>query len=149
MMKKLRAALLAMAAVFGLQSGALAGNVNVAPSTDPGVGIIAGVAGSAASSLVLKILPGNLYGAYATCTSACWLMAFNAIALPSNGSTTTGIAPGNLQDCIPIAAGGVGSISYGLGPPEPFTVGVTLAISSTACTTLTASAVGFIHGSVQ
>lgn len=123
--------------------------VAIAPSSATGVGIAPVVAGSAASSSVLKASPGNLYGVYATCTSACWLMVFNAVAAPSNGSTTAGIASGGLQECIPIGATGVGSISYGSGPPEVFSVGITAAISSTACTTLTLSTVGYIHGSVQ
>lgn len=107
------------------------------------------VAGSASSSAVLKASAGNLYSAYATCTAACWLMAFNATSAPADGATTAGIASGNLQDCIPIASGGVGSLGANGSPPEPFTVGITLVISSTACATKTASTVGFIHGSAK
>ena len=120
-----------------------------APSPSASIGIAPVVAGSAVSSSVLKASGGNLYGAYATCTSACWLMIFNATSLPANGATTAGIASGNLQDCIPVAAGGFVSINYNPGPPEVFSTGITAAISSTACGTLTASTVGFIHGSIQ
>ena len=106
------------------------------------------VGGSAVSSLVLKNVPDSLYSAYAECSSACWLMIFNAVSAPSNGSTTAGVASGNMQDCVPIAAGGVGGVNYAMSP-ELFTVGITAAISSTTCATLTLSTVGFIHGQVQ
>jgi hypothetical protein len=119
------------------------------PSATAALGIAPTVAGSAASSAVLKAAPGNLYGVYATCTAACWLMVFNSTTAPSNGSTTSGVASGNMQDCIPIAAGGEGSISYGPGPPEVFSTGITAVISSSACTSLTLAATGFIHGAVQ
>jgi hypothetical protein len=121
----------------------------VTSSSASTVGIAPVVAGSAVSSSVLKAAPGNLYGAYANCTSACWLMIFNATAAPSNGATTSGIGSGNMQDCIPIPAGGIGAVSYRPGPPEVFSVGITAAISSSACGTLTLSTVGFINGSVQ
>jgi hypothetical protein len=110
---------------------------------------VSSVTGSVASSLVLKIAAGHLIGSYANCTAACWLMIFNSATAPSNGSTTAGTASGNLQDCIPIAAGGIGSINYAPQPLEFFSVGITAAISSTACSTLTLSTVGFIHGTVQ
>lgn len=119
------------------------------PTATAAGGLAPVVAGSAASSVVAKAGAGNLYSAYATCTAACWLMAFNATSLPANGATTAGVASGNLQDCVPIASGGLGSISVGGGPPEVFTVGITLAISSTACATLTAATTGFIHASAK
>jgi len=104
--------------------------------------------GSAVSSCVLKATPGNLFGVYANCTSACWLMLFNSVAAPSNGATTAGKASGNMVECIPIAANGTGSITY---PTYPIglSVGITAAISSTACATLTLSTVAFIHGTFQ
>ncbi len=122
--------------------------VSSAPTASSSFGIAPVVSGSASSGVVLKATPGNLYGVYAECTSACWLMVFNAVAVPSNGSTTAGIASGNLQDCIDIAAGSSRSLAYP-GPPEVFSVGMSAAISSTACGTLTLSTVGFIHGMVQ
>lgn len=118
-------------------------------SATSATGVAPIVGGSAASSQVLKSTPGNLYSAYATCTAACWLMVFNATAAPSNGATTAGTGSGNLQDCIPIASGGLGTLNYAPGPPEAFSVGITATISSTACATLTLSTVGFIHGVVQ
>lgn len=107
------------------------------------------VCGSAVSSCVLAAGPGKLYSAYANCTAACWLMVFNAIAAPSAGATTAGKASGNLVECIPIAAGGAGSVTYPVEFPVVFSVGVTAVISSTACATLTLSTVGFVHGTVQ
>ena len=123
--------------------------VTISPSSSAAVGIVPVVAGSGVSSSVLKATPGNLYGVYATTTAAAWLMVFNSTTAPSNGATTAGIASGNMQDCIPIAAGGYGSINYIPGPPEVFSVGITAVISSTACATLTLATTGFIHGSVQ
>ncbi len=122
--------------------------INFTTSSNSGVGLVPGVAGSSVSSLVLKASAGNLYRVYATCTSACWLMVFNATSLPGNGATTAGIASGNLQECVPIPANGVGTIDKG-AIPEVFANGITAAISSTSCGTLTASTVGFINGDVK
>jgi hypothetical protein len=111
---------------------------------------IAAVAGSAASGLVLKASPGQLISLYATCTAACFLMVFNATAVPADGATTAGNLSGNLQECIPITtANGVGSLNYAPGPYEAFSVGVAVSISSTGCATKTAATTGFIHGLVQ
>lgn len=112
-------------------------------------GITPVVGGSAASSQVLKASPGNLYSVYANCTAACWLMVFNAVSAPSNGATTAGVASGNLVHCVPIIAGGAGGVSVNGMPPDVFTVGITAAISSTACATLTLATTGFINGKVQ
>lgn len=107
------------------------------------------IAGSAASSAVLKASAGSLYGVYANSTAAGWLMVFNATSAPGNGATTAGTASGNLQDCIPISAGGSNFLNYNPGPPEAFSVGITAVVSSTACATLTLATTGFIHGSVK
>lgn len=104
--------------------------------------------GSAVSSCVLKASAGNFFGAYAECTSACWLMVFNATSAPSNGSTTAGIGSGNLVECLDISANGSKSITYPTFP-RAFSVGITAVISSTACGTLTLSTVGFISGTVM
>lgn len=106
--------------------------------------------GSAVSSCVLKNTPGNLFTVYAECTAACWLMVFNSVAAPSNGSTTAGPGntSGNMVECFDIAAGGSKSLSY-MPYASAYSVGITAAISSTACATLTLSTVGFISGSVQ
>jgi hypothetical protein len=123
--------------------------VVLSPSGNATAGITPVVGGSAVSSLVLKASAGSLYSAYAECTAACWLMVFNATAAPSNGSTTAGVASGNMVECVPIASGGTGSIDYNPGPPEVFSVGITVAISSTTCATLTLATTGFVHGMIK
>ncbi len=123
--------------------------VTVGDSAGNPITAVPTIAGSASSSSVFKAAAGHLISAYANCTAACWLMIFNSTTAPSNGSTTAGTASGGLQDCIPISAGGIGSINYAPQPAEFFSVGITAAISSTACGTLTLSPVGFIHGMVQ
>ncbi len=123
--------------------------VVIAPSANAGDGITPVVGGSAVSSLVLKNAAGSLYSVYANCTSACWLMVFNAISAPSNGATTAGNAASNMVECISIGAGSVGGLTYGSGPPAVYSTGITATISSTACATLTLSTVGFIHGMVK
>lgn len=128
---------LANGGVVGISD--FAGNNNIPPV----------VCGSAVSSCVLKNSSGLFYGVYANCTSACWLMVFNATAAPSNGATTSGIAAGNMVECIPIGAGSIGGVNYGSGPPASYSTGITATISSTACSTLTLSTVGFIHGTVR
>lgn len=102
------------------------------------------VCGSAASSCVIRAAPANFYGVYANCTSACWVMVFNRTTAPTNGATTAGTASGNVSDCFEVAAGSSKSLFYLL--PIAYSVGVTVAISSTACATLTLSTVGFIKG---
>lgn len=92
----------------------------------------------------------NLYTAYLTNTDTVvhWLWIVNTSSAPVNGSFSTGIASGNVQDCIEVAAGTTGSIG-GLPIPEPFSVGVYLANSTTGCgaasSTLTLSTVGAMH----
>lgn len=108
------------------------------------------VCGSAVSSCVLKASAGTFFSAYAECSAACYMMVFNSTTLPGNGATTAGTASGNMVHCIPItAANASGFIDNGAGAPETFSVGMTVAISSTGCATLTASAVGFVHAKVQ
>jgi hypothetical protein len=107
------------------------------------------VCGSAVSSCVISAAPGKLYSVYANCTAVCWLMVFNAVAAPGAGATTAGKASGNLVECIPIAAGGAGSVTYPIEFPVQFSTGITAVISSTACASLTLSTVGFIHGTAQ
>ncbi len=106
------------------------------------------VCGSAVSSCVLKNATGNLYGVYADCTAACWLMVFNATSAPSNGATTAGVSSGNMVECIDISAGSSKSLSYNVFPAN-YTVGITAAISSTACATLTLATTGFVSGLVK
>lgn len=112
-------------------------------------GIAPVVAGSAASSAVLKASAGNMLNIYVTPATDGWLQVFNATSLPANGATTAGVASGNLQDCIKAPANVTSSISYSPAQVESFSVGITAAFSSTNCATLTASANAFIHGTAQ
>jgi len=118
------------------------------PTTASGSALTGVTCGSAASSCVLKASPGNFYGVYAECTSACWLMVFNSTSAPSNGATTAGTASGNLVECVDVPASSARSITYAVLPVN-YSVGITVAISSTACATLTLSTVGFIRGTVM
>lgn len=121
----------------------------LAPTANAADGIAPVVCGSGVSSCVLKASPGNFYSAYAECSAACWLMLFNSTSAPSNGATTAGVASGNMTECIPINAGGAGSISNTGLPPSVYTVGITAAISSTTCATLTLATTGFVNGKVK
>lgn len=126
-------------------------------STDTGVavgiipyGVTPVVAGSAASSAVIKASAGNLLSAYWTAGSTQgWGMIFNAVSLPSNGATTAGTAASNLQECIYVPANSTQSISYTDASPEAFSTGITMAFSSTSCASLTASATATLHGSAR
>lgn len=92
----------------------------------------------------------NLYTAYLTNTDTVvhWLWIVNTTSAPVNGAFSTGIASGNVQDCVEIAAGTTGSIG-GLPIPEPFSSGIYMANSTTGCgaasSTLTLSTVGSMH----
>lgn len=110
-------------------------------------GITPQVCGPSASTCALKTSGGgNLYGAYAQASSSVYLFVFNTTSAPTNGSTTSGTASGNLVDCIGPST--QPSINYAPGPPEVFSAGMYAALSSTACGTLTLTT-GTIHGSVQ
>lgn len=123
-------------------TGGSAASVSVIPPTAAATsGLAPGATTVAANSLVLKASPGNLYGCYATATVAGWLMIFNAIAAPADGTVTP-------IHAIPIAAGGLGTIPP-IEIPEWFSVGITAVFSSTGPFTKTASATAFIHGVVK
>ena len=124
------------------------GGTNIIATSSATGAITPCVAGSSASSCILKASGGNLYSVYATAGStAGYLMVFNRATLPGNGSTTAGTASGNMVECVNVAANSTTSISFNPGPPEVFSTGITAAFSSTGCATLTASATAFIKGS--
>lgn len=109
------------------------------------------VAGSASPGVVVSAAPASLRGAYAICSSACYLMIFNSPTVPANGATTAG-APnisGAMVHCIGPSSSIVPSVAYDYGNLEWFSVGIAIAISSTGCNTLTQSSVGFIHAVAQ
>lgn len=122
----------------------------IEPSSDPKYATAA-VATQSASSLVVKAAPGNLYDAYATNNtgSTVFVYVFNRVTAPSNGSVTAGTASGNYQDCIAVPTGQTISVIVAGSPPEPFSVGVVLAASSTSCGTLTLATVDFMKARVQ
>jgi hypothetical protein len=105
------------------------------------------IAGSAASSLVLKASAGNLYSAYVNSTVQGYLMVFNAVSAPANGATTAGTASGNMVECIGPSI--TPYLAFSGLPPEAYSVGITAVFSTTGCATLTASATAFIHGQIQ
>lgn len=109
------------------------------------------VAGSASPGVVVSASPASLRSAYAICSGTCYLMVFNAVAVPANGSTTAG-APnvsGAMVHCIGPSTTIVPSLNYNHEDLEWFSVGIAIAISSTGCGTLTQSSVGFIHAVSQ
>lgn len=112
------------------------------------------VVGSGVSTLLGKASAGNFYTAYLTNTDTVthWLWIVNTTSAPVNGSFSTGVASGNLQDCVEVAAGQTGSLG-GLDIPEAFATGVYFANSTTGCgassNTLTLSTTGLMHGLVK
>ncbi len=127
--------------------GLLCNGAVVVPSSGAAASVAPLIAGSASSSIVVCSAACNLYDAYVTAgATPGWLLVFNAVAAPSNGATTAGVASGNLQDCIAVPANTTQSLFTGGAPPERFTTGATLTFSSTACATLTLSATAFLHG---
>jgi len=114
------------------------------PTTSSAIGISPIVCGSIVNGCVLKNTSGNLYGVYAVSSVDVYLMVFNATSIPSNGSTTSGISSGNMVECI--GPSKLLSISYIGLPPEIFSTGISAAVSTTGCGTLTLSTSSFIHG---
>lgn len=121
--------------------------VNIAP-TSAAASAITPVVSNAASTLLGKNAPGNMYDSYLSATADSWFYAFNSTTAPTNGAVTAGTASGNYFECIKVPTGGTGSIGYP-DIPERASVGIYFAISSTACGTLTLATTGFIHGRVQ
>lgn len=93
-----------------------------------------------AGSLVLKASAGNLYEVDATAAGAGFLMVFNAITAPADGTVTP-------VECMPLAAGGEARITPPIG--EAFSTGMTAVFSTTGCFTKTISATAFIHAQVK
>lgn len=98
---------------------------------------------SLASNLVLKTAAGSLYACYVTTNStAGWMMLFDAIAAPANGTVTP-------KNCIYCPANATTEIELPFLTAEPFATGITAVFSSTGPFTLTASSTVFIKGIVQ
>lgn len=97
----------------------------------------------AASGLVLKAGPGLFFGGSAVSTATGYLLLYDAVALPSNGTVTP-------KECVPMPTAGVaGTISAGPGTALSMSTGIVLAFSTTGCFTQTASATAFITGQAQ
>lgn len=112
------------------------------PAAVPGTPIVSSVL---EGSHVLKAAPGCILSGYVTIdsTTAGWLMLFNSATVPADGAVTP-------QDCIYIntAPGSIG-LNWAPLPPEWFSVGISVAFSSTGCFTKTVSAHAFFHALVQ
>lgn len=131
---------------------ALCGGVRAQDNPPPQGGqinaLLTTACGAGVSSCVVKAAPGNLYGFLVYCSAACWVIGFNSTALPTNGAYTTGTGAGNGQFCHAASAAGVVEHDWPTYPMN-FSVGITIAISSTACGTLTAATTGTITGTYK
>ena len=117
---------------------AAAALVTLAPDAGPTTGIAPIATSAAASALVVKSSPGNLYGFSVTSgASAGFVLVFNATAAPADGAVTPAA-------CYAIAANSSLSVSWQPGPPLWLDTGITLVFSTTGCFTKTASATAFI-----
>lgn len=134
---------------FPTSFGPLGAGAIMLPTYFSGAGITPSASGGAVSGLVLKNGPGNLYDVYATCTQLCWLQVFNSATVPASGAIVGGNVSGQMQECVPIAASGIGRISFGSGPMEYFNTGISAGISASACGTFAPISVGFIRGLAQ
>ncbi len=111
-----------------------------APTGAAGQALASASTTALASSLVLKASPGNLYGFnVVTGASAGYLMIFDAISAPADGSVTP-------KRVIAIAANT--SVDRTFGKPIRFNTGITLVFSTTGPFTKTASATAFLAGEV-
>lgn len=121
-------------------------NVTPAPSASSSAAIAPSATQAAASNSVLKASAGNLFSLSVTIgATAGWVMVFDAIALPSNGATTS-----TLKWCWPVNSDGTkGGIDKAWTTPISFATGITVGFSSTACNSLTASSTAFFYASVK
>lgn len=95
----------------------------------------------AASGIVAKATPGNLYDINITVgASAGYLMIFNATAVPADGTVTPAFV-------LPLAANA--GLAFTFPVPKRFSTGISIAFSTTGPFTKTASATAFIGGSFQ
>lgn len=120
--------------------------VAVTPSGAVAAGIVPVSSGAAASSLVIKASAGNLFGVYATNTTATngFLLVFNAASAPADGA----VVP---LACVSMAGNSTASISYDGGAPARYGTGIVAVLSSGAnCFTKTTGVItGFISGAAK
>lgn len=123
----------------------LRGNLKTSESgsDDQYVGV-APVVAQSVTSAVGKSSAGNLYGVYAlnTTATAGFVAVINATAAPAAGAT---IAP---VECRSLPASGSVDFGYGAGPPDAYSTGIVVLIS-TSCTTYTAGGASFIKARVR
>ena len=109
--------------------------VNAAPSAAGSVALTP-VVGSLVNGIVGSAVPANLYSVEITTGAlTSYLYVFNSATVPADGAVTAGTGNGAYQFCRAIAATTSGAFNYDI--PERYSVGVSLAVSSTACGTLT------------
>lgn len=122
-------------------------NVRISPTSDPAAGITPSVSTALVSNRVLKSGAGNLYGfnaAFATCASyPCWVLLFDATALPADGPAQTPIR------FYQVGANSTLPVMWAPGPPLHFKTGLVIGCSTTGPFTLTATAQCAIAGDVK
>lgn len=97
---------------------------------------------AAEASHVLKASPGVLNGFSVTSgASAGYILLFDAVTAPSNGSVTP-------RFCYQIPASSTLAASW-LSYPVPFTTGIVIEFSTTGCFTAASSATAFFSAQVQ
>jgi len=114
------------------------------PSAAAASAIVPAVA-QAATGLLLKASPGNLYSASMTAgATAGYLIAYNATAVPASGATLTASL---LLNAIAVGANGFASLG-GNPVPDRFGVGIVLLFSTSLATyTVPANPAIFLRGS--
>ena len=111
--------------------------VEIAPTAAAAAGIAAGSSTAVEGSHVIKAGAGNLYDLYVTAgATAGFVMTFNATTAPADGAVTP-------VNCVQAAANQTTGLSFGSGPPEVYSTGISAVFSSTGCFTKTASATAF------
>lgn len=137
----MRKLLLAFGLYLAFASGAFAQTNCLVPATYPGTPVITA---ALEGSHVLKASPGCLISAYVyNAGAAAFLMVFNSATLPANGA----VAP---LECIPVGAASYQYINFAPQPPEYYSTGITIAISTGAnCLTLTVGSGAWFHALVQ
>lgn len=119
------------------------GTATITPSGNASDGIAPVVSSAVESGHVLKASAGNLYDVYVTTTAAGLLMVFNSTTVPGDGAVTP-------IHCIPAVANQEVGLTFNSGPPEVYSTGISIALSSgTNCFSKTAIANGFFHGRVK
>ena len=115
----------------------------VAPTSASAAGITPIVSASAEGSHVLKGSPGNLYSLYVTTgATSGYVMTFNATTAPAYGAVTP-------IECVPVFATSTLGLTFGSGPPDVYSTGITAVFSSTGCFTKTVSATAFFKARVM